>query len=135
MHPIGEIMNNSILGPLIVTLSLFTIAAAPAADNMTGMKMDNGTSQGLGPASQAYLHTMANMHEKMAVGVKAKDPDIAFAQGMIPHHQGAIAMARVELQYGKDPAMRQLAENIIKAQKTEIRMMHDWLKAHPHNGH
>lgn len=128
-------MKNGMLVPLILALSFFTVGGVMAADNMAGMKMDNGTSPGLSPSSQAYMHTMTEMHEKMAAGVKADDPDVAFAQGMIPHHQGAIAMAQVELKYGKDPAMRQLAENIIKAQKSEIRMMHDWLKAHPHHGH
>jgi uncharacterized protein (DUF305 family) len=49
---------------------------------------------------------------------------------MIPHHQGAIDMAKVELAYGKDPELRRLAEDIVKAQETEIAAMQVWLKAH-----
>jgi uncharacterized protein (DUF305 family) len=48
----------------------------------------------------------------------------------IPHHRGAVEMAKVELKYGKDPELRKLAEGIISAQESEIKMMQTWLKAH-----
>jgi uncharacterized protein (DUF305 family) len=48
------------------------------------------------------------------------DPDIDFARGMIPHHQAAIDMAKIQLEFGKDPEMRKLAEAIIAAQESEI---------------
>jgi uncharacterized protein (DUF305 family) len=50
---------------------------------------------------------------------------------MIPHHQGAVDMAEVELRYGKDPALLQLCRNIIAAQRTEIALMQRWQAAHP----
>jgi uncharacterized protein (DUF305 family) len=50
---------------------------------------------------------------------------------MIPHHQGAIDMAKAELATGKDPEMRKLAEGIVKAQESEIAQMRAWQKAHP----
>jgi uncharacterized protein (DUF305 family) len=56
------------------------------------------------------------------------NPDHDFAAMMIPHHQGGIDMAKLELQCGKDPEMRKLAENIIAAQKKEIEQMRAWLK-------
>jgi uncharacterized protein (DUF305 family) len=46
---------------------------------------------------------------------------------MIPHHQGAIAMAEVELKYGKDESRKKLARDIIHAQTREIAEMKDWL--------
>jgi uncharacterized protein (DUF305 family) len=57
-------------------------------------------------------------------------PDIAFVKGMIPHHQGAIDMAKVVLQYGKDDTVKAWANQIIAAQEKEIAEMQDWLKTH-----
>jgi uncharacterized protein (DUF305 family) len=47
---------------------------------------------------------------------------------MIPHHQGAIDMAKAELIYGKDPVMRRLAQEILVDQQSEIDAMHLWLE-------
>jgi uncharacterized protein (DUF305 family) len=59
------------------------------------------------------------------------DPDRDFVAGMLPHHQGAVDMAKVELQYGKDPEMRQLATDIVGAQEKEIGQMKVWQAKHP----
>jgi len=67
--------------------------------------------------------TMPAMHEGMMI----EDADVAFACGMIAHHQGAIDMAEVLLEHGDDPQMRALAEEIIAAQVGEIEQMTTWL--------
>ena len=51
------------------------------------------------------------------------DPDRDFAAMMIPHHQGAVDMARIQLQFGKDPVLRRLAQGIIVEQLQEIDVM------------
>jgi uncharacterized protein (DUF305 family) len=79
---------------------------------------------------KAFMEGMDKMHPAMVAGVMAEDPDVAFVCGMIPHHQGAIDMAKVELQYGKDPWVKQLAQKIIDAQMQEIAEMTKWLDAH-----
>jgi uncharacterized protein (DUF305 family) len=56
------------------------------------------------------------------------NPDVDFVRGMIPHHRGAIDMAKIELAHGKDPEMRKMAGNIIKDQEKEIAEMQAWLK-------
>ncbi|CAN5506329.1 hypothetical protein BH10PSE11_BH10PSE11_13510 [soil metagenome] len=62
------------------------------------------------------------------------DPDRDFAAMMIPHHQGAVDMARIQLQFGKDPVLRRLAQGIIVEQLQEIDVMKralTQLPAHP----
>ena len=78
-------------------------------------------------AQGAYEASMARMHGPMAEGIRHSDPDTAFVLGMIPHHQGAIDMAQVQLRFGKDPANRKLAEEIIAEQMHEIQAMKAWL--------
>jgi uncharacterized protein (DUF305 family) len=80
---------------------------------------------------QDYMHSMNGMKDQMHEGVMSNDPDVAFASGMLPHHEGAVEMAKIELKYGKDPEMRKLAENIIKAQDAEMKQMKAWLQANP----
>ena len=56
----------------------------------------------------------------------AKPFDRAFIDAMIPHHQGAIRMARIELERGADPELASLAEDVIDAQSREIARMNEW---------
>ena len=80
-------------------------------------------SQSQPPHIMAYMDIMNKMHQAMSAGVQAKNADVGFAKGMIPHHEGAIAMAKVELQYGKDAEMKALAQKIVDAQQSEISVM------------
>jgi uncharacterized protein (DUF305 family) len=60
------------------------------------------------------------------------DPDVDFRTHMIPHHQGAVEMAKVALKHAKDPATKRMAQNIVKAQEKEVGEMQAWLKKHGH---
>lgn len=66
---------------------------------------------------------MEKMMREMHAPGHSGDPDIDFLAMMIPHHQGAIDMARLQLIYGRDPLVRKLAEDIIAAQRVEIEAM------------
>jgi uncharacterized protein (DUF305 family) len=83
------------------------------------------------PATAAYAEANANMHAAMEIDYTG-DPDIDFLLSMIPHHQGAIDMARVVLEHGSDPQIRALAEEIISAQEAEIAQMRQWLAERGH---
>jgi hypothetical protein len=63
-------------------------------------------------------------------GVPPTNIDASFAAMMVPHHQGAVDMARLQLLYGKDPALRRLAQSIIAEQQVEIQQMNAWLREH-----
>jgi uncharacterized protein (DUF305 family) len=70
---------------------------------------------------------METTNSEMMAGATATDIDVAFVCAMIPHHRGAITMARAELAKGDDPFARQLAEAVIAAQEKEIADMLAWL--------
>lgn len=78
-------------------------------------------------ATQAYKAANDKMHKEMGISFTG-DPDVDFVRGMIPHHQGAVDMAKVVLAHGKDPELRKLAEGVIAEQEKEIAFMRDWLK-------
>lgn len=94
---------------------------------MQGMPMDTAN---MSDATKAYMEAMKKMDGPMMQGGRAADPDVAFVQAMIPHHQGAIDMARAVLQFGKDDEVKAWANQIIAAQESEIAKMQKWLKQH-----
>jgi uncharacterized protein (DUF305 family) len=67
------------------------VAAAAAAENASNS-----------PSTQGYMAAMGKMHQGMQMSYSG-DADIDFARGMIPHHQGAVEMAKVELTMAKIP--------------------------------
>jgi uncharacterized protein (DUF305 family) len=84
--------------------------------------------QGDRSASSLAFHGInQKMHEGMNI-VFTGHADADFVAGMIPHHQGAVEMAKVVLAFGSDPEIRKLAEAIIAAQESEIAMMRAWQK-------
>ncbi len=88
--------------------------ADPHAHSVSGAQ---GTTAS--PSTAAFLAANEKMHRDMDIQFTG-DPDRDFAAAMIPHHEDAIAMARIELQYGRDPEMRRVAETVIREQEREI---------------
>ncbi|MFC1458301.1 MULTISPECIES: CopM family metallochaperone [Microvirga] len=109
---------------------------APAATAQGQMMHGSGMMQGAGAqagnqseATKAYSAAVDKMHAPMAQAIQNADPDIAFVKGMIPHHQSAVDMAKVVLQYGKDEQAKKWATDVIREQEREIGEMRAWLRA------
>lgn len=116
-----------ILTALIIAASVGSAALSQESGHQH-MNHDSTAAESA-PSSRALAEANARMHKDMDI-VFTGNADVDFVRGMIAHHQGAIDMAKVELEHGKDEAIRKLAENIIKAQEAEITMMKEWLARH-----
>ena len=106
-------------------------------DGMADDTLTNDSDNSVSDESQMsdmlrdYTRSMTRMHDEMMIGMGYNDPDTAFAKGMLGHHRGAVEMAKIELKYGTDEAMRQLAQDVITAQQAEIDVLNKWLASHP----
>jgi uncharacterized protein (DUF305 family) len=110
--------NNTFINKQILIVGCMMTLVAVAAAQMR-------------PSVVEFDHAMQLSMSRMDSGMKAApmngNIDHDFAAMMIPHHQGAIDMAKAELIYGKDPVMRRLAKEIIVDQQSEIEVMQLWL--------
>jgi uncharacterized protein (DUF305 family) len=124
---------NRITTPWLRPLCLALVAAGglSLAQAQTAAPMDHSAhmaapSPNASASTRAFEAANDKMHRDMAIKFSG-NADRDFLAGMIPHHQGAIDMAEVVLTHGKDARVKQLAKDIIAAQKREIADMKQWL--------
>jgi uncharacterized protein (DUF305 family) len=117
---------------MLAAAAAFVVLGGAAVAQHSGHGSHSGHGAPAKPAAsgnavaKAFQDVNDKMHRDMNIPFTG-DADADFARGMIPHHQGAVDMARIVLQHGKDPEIRKLAEEVVKTQEAEIRMMREWL--------
>jgi uncharacterized protein (DUF305 family) len=110
----------------LALLALLLLTTPALAEKMDHSMMKHGSSDA-SASTKAYEESMETMHKGMMVPYTG-DADLDFVRGMIPHHQGAVDMCKIQLEYGKDKEIRKLCKGIIGSQEKEIGMMKAWLK-------
>jgi len=113
------------LSAMVFTASAQPAGAMPAEHSGMGHAADAAASA----STQAFQQGGEKMMKDMDAPYTG-NADKDFVAHMIPHHQGAVRMAQVQLQYGKDPELRKMARDIIKAQQKEIAFMKKWQARH-----
>ena len=123
-------MRIRTLSFLVGTLALGLAAGPTAGQNAEQQHAAGQQAPGMmsmhGAAMQGAMQRMQQGMDMPSSG----NQDVDFARMMIPHHQGAIDMAKAEFADGKDPQLRQMAEEVIAAQEREIAILQAWLKQH-----
>jgi uncharacterized protein (DUF305 family) len=114
--------NRKLAAALLLVVFIVSVSRAQTPHN-------HKTAQA-GSFDALMAQAIERMHRDMAIAPSG-DPDRDFAAMMIPHHQGAVDMAKIELQFGKNPVLRRLAQGIIVEQLQEIEVMQRELRQLP----
>jgi YVTN family beta-propeller protein len=108
---------------ILSTFSLSGCTSQPTRDTHRAAPLAQKDNPKRATFAHAMMQSMEKMDRDMMAAPMTGDPDHDFAAMMIPHHQGAIDMAKPYLAEGKDPALRRLAQEIVVTQAQEIEVM------------
>jgi uncharacterized protein (DUF305 family) len=108
---------------LALTLCIVAGVAAHAQSHRHGDAPSDAAVSADATFASQMMQAMDRMDAGMMAAKPTGDPDRDFAAMMIPHHQGAVDMAKIQLIYGRDPVLRRLAQAIIVEQQQEIELM------------
>jgi uncharacterized protein (DUF305 family) len=115
--------KNTLTRFVLLAPILIAILAASGQDSHS-----QSNKQTADPSWSEFVASMNQMHADMHSVGPSGNSDTDFVRLMLPHHQGAIDMAKTELLRGKDPQMRRLAQEIVTDQQSEIELMQLWYR-------
>jgi uncharacterized protein (DUF305 family) len=116
---------------IMVGLAVFSVLFVALAIQAQENCRMHANTRSAGDSEWSELNAgMDKMQAAMATMESSGNSDVDFVELMLPHHQAAIDMAKVELKVGNDPQMRRMAQEIITDQQSEIELMQLWLKQH-----
>ena len=136
---------KTVLAAAALSVGAFALAAPASAQTKDGamaypakcksemssggdMAMQGHDMSGMAEFQKESMDGMKAMNMNMMQGMMKKEPDVAFACGMIAHHMGAISMSQVELKYGKNAENKARAQKIIDDQTREIKELTAWVE-------
>ena len=122
-------MQGHDMGGMAMAVALPEVC--PVADGASASEMTMPSMKGASEVQRGLMQSTMALQDAMMAGMTASDADVAFACAMIPHHQSAIEMAKVELSEGQAGPMREMAQAVIDAQEREIADLRQWLQQQP----
>jgi uncharacterized protein (DUF305 family) len=123
---------NKCVRRFAILLILTFVAVSPALQVVIHAQTDKANAELAWPE---LMSCMEKMHVAMASAESSGSSDADFVRLMLPHHQAAIDMAKIQLLFGKDPQMRRLAQEIITDQQSEMELLQVWLKRQGPDAH
>lgn len=118
-----SMLSNAAVVAILGSLLALTLQQTPTADAQhAAHRQENGSAE-TNSFAGALAQAMHKMHREMMAPGATGNADVDFLATMVPHHAGAVEMARLVLLHGKDPLVRRLAEEIIAGQQAEIAAM------------
>jgi len=116
---------------LLIPFALIPTFAAPATQHTSHPQWSMPADA---PYWEGLMESMTRMHAAMSSTRPSANADTDFVALMLPHHQAAIDMAKIELTFGKDEQLRRLAQEIVTDQESEIQLMKLWRQQYTCDG-
>jgi uncharacterized protein (DUF305 family) len=128
-------MKTVVAGILVLALGIANSASAQETHHHHTVQTPQAPAPFVASSDKTFAQlmdeAMAIMDRDMHAAPMNGEPGHDFVTMMLPHHQGAIDMAKAILLHSKDPELRNLALGIIAEQQNEINVMRAWLARHP----
>jgi uncharacterized protein (DUF305 family) len=120
------------VAPLLLGAYIFSVLGASlhSTGDMGNMVMDDSSAMSAsstGGDTREDFQTAINIMMEGIMRPATGYPDVDFVKSMIPHHEGAVTMAEIEKQFGKDQFLQNIATNLVQSEGAEVAVLKAWL--------